>query len=315
MAIESNDKKLRQLTENLFAHNRKKAFNYKQVAAHLDINSGAGRDKLIRLLKQLEKEGLIEEISSGKYTALFVPTFIEGRLQVTQRGAGFVIPTDGSADIYIGAEHLNTALNGDVVKTNVFNRGRGADRISGEIVEIVSRSKTEFVGIIEVNANYALLDPDDPKMYAEIYIPLNKLNKAKTGQKAIARITQWNPDDNNPLGEIIEVLGKPGEHETEMHAIIAEFGFATKFPEAVEQEAQKLSTEITAAEIAKREDFRKTLTFTIDPEDAKDFDDAISFKKLANNNYEIGVHIADVSHYVIPGTQLDDEALRRATSV
>ncbi len=315
MTKESNDKQLRRSIENLFAQNRKKAYNYKQIAAHLDITSGAGRDKIIRLIKQLEKEGLIEEIATGKYTALFVPAFTEGRLQITQRGAGFVIPTEDKEDIYVGAENLNTALNGDIVKVNVFNRGRGADRISGEIVEIIKRNKTEFVGVLEVNANYALLDPDDPKMYAEIYIPLTKLNKAKTGDKAIARITQWNPEDNNPLGEIIEVLGKPGEHETEMHAIIAEFGFAIKFPEAVEHEAEKLSTEITSAEIAKREDFRKILTFTIDPEDAKDFDDAISFQQLKNGNYEIGVHIADVSHYVSPGTQLDDEALRRATSV
>jgi ribonuclease R len=152
-------------------------------------------------------------------------------------------------------------------------------------------------------------------MYADIFIPLNKLNKAKNGDKAIAVLTSWNSEDKNPFGEITQILGKPGEHETEMHAIIAEFGFATKFPPEVEKDAEKIPVTITKEEIAKRKDFRKTLTFTIDPEDAKDFDDAISFKKITDGEYEIGVHIADVSHYVVPGTKLDDEALNRATSV
>lgn len=315
MAKQHNAIKLRKSIEQLFASNRKKAFNYKQVASELDIADGESKELIIRLLKQLEKEGIIEELSPGKYTALFVPSFVEGRLDMTQRGAGFVVPNEGQGDIYIGQEHLNTALNGDWVKVNIFNRGKGNDRISGEIVEVVKRNKLEFVGLVQVSHSYAFLAPDDRKMYADIFIPLNKLNKAKNGDKAIARIADWHASDKNPTGEIIEVLGRPGEHETEMHTIIAEFGFATKFPEQVEKEADKIPIEITKEEIAKRKDFRKTLTFTIDPEDAKDFDDAISFKQLKENVYEIGVHIADVSHYVIPGTTLDEEALRRATSV
>jgi ribonuclease R len=315
MTVISNEKKLRKLIENVFAANKNKAYNYKQLASQLDITSGETKDKLIKLLKTIEKEGLIEEIAPGKYTALFVASFVEGRLEVTQRGAGFVIPNDGSPDIFIGSEHLNTGLNGDTVKANIFNRGKGVDRISGEIVEIVDRKKLEFVGVVQLSHNFAFLVPDDKKMYADIYIPLNKLNKAKNGDKAIAVLTSWNSEDKNPFGEITQILGKPGEHETEMHAIIAEFGFSTKFPEEVEKEAQKIPTDITKEEIAKRKDFRKTLTFTIDPEDAKDFDDAISFKKIKDGEYEIGVHIADVSHYVVPGNKLDDEALQRATSV
>jgi ribonuclease R len=315
MTALANEKKLRNRIETLFASNKKKAYNYKQLAAQLDINSGEIRDKVIRILKTLEKEGIIEEIAPGKYTALFVPSFIEGRLEVTQRGSGFVVPADGSGDIFISPEHLNTGLNGDTVKVNIFNRGRGADRISGEIVEIVNRKKMEFVGVVQLSSNFAFLVPDDKKMNVDIFIPLNKLNKAPNGSKAIARITSWNADDKNPFGEIIEVLGKPGDHETEMHAIIAEFGFSTKFPPEVEKEADKIPVTISKEEIAKRRDFRKTLTFTIDPEDAKDFDDAISFKKIKDGEYEIGVHIADVSHYVVPGTRLDDEALERATSV
>ena len=310
-----NEKKLRQQVEHLFATNRIKAYNYKQLSAAIELTSGEAKDSLIKLLKKLEKEGIIEEIAPGKYTALFVASFIEGRLQMTQRGAGFVIPTNGTADIYIGNEHLNTALNGDIVKVNVFNRGKGVDRIAGEIVEITKRNKMEFVGVVQLSSTYAFLLTDDAKMYADIYIPLSKLNNAKNGDKAIAKITSWNVQDKNPFGEITEVLGRPGEHETEMHAIIAEFGFSIKFPDEVEAEANAISTIITKEEIAKRKDFRKVLTFTIDPEDAKDFDDAISFQIIKEGIYEVGVHIADVSHYVIPGTKLDAEALNRATSV
>jgi ribonuclease R len=311
---EGNQKKLRKNIENLFAANRKKAYNYKQLAAQFDITSGEAKDSIIRILKSLEKEGIIEEIAPGKYIALYVSQFIEGRLDMTQRGAGFVVPDEATGDIYIGPEFLNTALNGDRVKVHLF-AARNNDRLSGEIVEVVSRHKMEFVGVVQLSHNYAFLVPDDKKMYADIYIPLPKLNKAKNGDKALAKITTWNVEDKNPFGEIVEVLGRPGDHQTEMHAIIAEFGFSVKFPEEVEHEAEKIPVEITKDEIAKRRDFRKILTFTIDPEDAKDFDDAISFQTLKNGNYEVGVHIADVSHYVRPGTKLDEEALRRATSV
>jgi ribonuclease R len=315
MNPQANEKKLRKLIENLFASNRKKAFNYKQIAAQLDISDGKGKEIIIRILKLLEKEGIIEELAPGKYAALFVPAFIEGRLDITQRGTGYVVPAEGEGDIFIAAEHLNTALHGDTVKINIFNRGRNAERVSGEVIEVIKRHKTDFVGIVQLSSNYAFLVPDDKRMYADIYIPLDKTLKAKSGSKAIARINQWNANDKNPAGEIIEILGKPGDHETEMHAIIAEFGFATKFPEEVEKEANQIPIKISDKEIAQRKDFRKILTFTIDPEDAKDFDDAISFQKLSNNTYEIGVHIADVSHYVTVGSKLDDEALRRATSV
>lgn len=311
---EGNQKKLRSNIERLFAANRKKAYNYKQLAAQLDITGGEAKEGIIRILKSLEKEGIIEEVAPGKYTALFVPQYIEGRLDMTQRGAGYVVPDDASGDIYIGPDQLHTALNGDRVKVNLF-AARNHERLSGEIVEVVSRNKMDFVGVIQLSHNYAFLVPDDKKMYADIYIPLSRLNKAKDGDKAIAKITSWNVEDKNPFGEVTEILGRPGDHQTEMHAIIAEFGFSVKFPEDVEREAEKIPVEITKEEIAKREDFRKVLTFTIDPEDAKDFDDAISYRVLKNGNHEIGVHIADVSHYVRPGTKLDDEALKRATSV
>lgn len=315
MKKETNLKFVRKETEKLFAHNRKKSFNYKQVAAVLDISSTEGKNHIIRTLKAMEKEGLIEEVMPGKYLAVFVPHFITGRMELTQRGAGFVIPDEaGTDDIYIAAENLNTALHGDKVKVNLFNRKSG-NRPEGEVVEVTERKRNEFVGILEMAHNYAFVSPDDKRIPVDIFIPSGKMLKAKNGDKVLARVTEWDGERKNPTGEVIEVLGKPGDHNTEMHAIIAEFGFDLKFPEEVEREAQKIPEKITKDEIAKRRDFRKITTFTIDPEDAKDFDDALSIQPTDDGNWEIGVHIADVSHYVTPGDLLDQEAYERGTSV
>jgi ribonuclease R len=311
----SNLKQLRKDIERLFSENKNKAYNHKQIAARFEITSTEGRQSMIPILKQLEKEGLIEEIMPGKYASLYVTQFIEGRLQLTQRGIGYVIPTDVAAgDILIENDHLNTALDGDQVRVNLFARQSGGKR-TGEVVEIIKRGKNSFVGVVQLSHSYAFVVPDDKKMYVDIFIPIEKLNRAKNGDKVLAAITEWNVDQKNPFGEIVEILGKPGEHQTEMHAIIAEFGFSTKFPDEVEKEAAKISLNIPKEEIKKRKDFRETLTFTIDPDDAKDFDDAISLKSLGNQEWEIGVHIADVSHYVPIGSKLDEEALKRATSV
>ncbi len=313
--MKNNLKNLQREVEKIFQSNRKKAYNYKQIAAMLDVTSTQGREALIRILKKLEKDGIIEELAPGKYMALYVHQFIEGKMQLTQRGVGYLIADNGlSDDIYIAPDFLNTALDGDRVKVHLFAQKIG-EKPTGEVVEIMERNRMEFAGIVQMSASYAFVVADDKKMYTDIYVPLNKLNKAKNGEKVIVKITDWTPEHKNPFGEILEILGVPGTHETEMHAIIAEFGFATKFPSQVEAEAKKIAETISSEEIKKRKDFRKTLTFTIDPEDAKDFDDAISFKPLANGNWEIGVHIADVSHYVEEGSLLDEEAYNRATSV
>ena len=182
-------------------------------------------------------------------------------------------------------------------------------------VEIIDRAKTEFVGVLQMNKNFGFVVPDSTKMYADIFISQNKLNNAQDGDKVVAKITDWPENSKNPFGKITEVLGKPGDHNTEIHSILLEYGLPYEFPKEVEEDAKKLSLEITEDEIAKRRDMRSDLTFTIDPKDAKDFDDALSFTKLENGNYEIGIHIADVSHYVQPKTILDDEAYDRATSV
>ena len=317
MKREKNLKTVSKEIERFFAANSKKAFNYKQICAALNIESTEGKNYIIRTLKQMEKDGMIDEVMPGKYLALLSTHFITGKLEVTQRGAGFVIPEDGSEikdDIYIGSENLNTGLHGDTVKVNLFAK-RSGSRVEGEVIEVLKRKREEFVGVVELGHNYAFISPDDKRVQIDIFIPEGKINNAKNGEKVRARVVDWSNEHKNPIGEIIEILGKPGDHNTEMHAIIAEYGFANKFPIEVEKDADKISEIITKDEIAKRRDFRKITTFTIDPEDAKDFDDALSIEEVEDGIYEIGVHIADVSHYVTPNTVLDAEAFERATSV
>ena len=317
MKREKNLKTVSKEIERFFAANSKKAFNYKQICAALNIESTEGKNYIIRTLKQMEKDGMIDEVMPGKYLALLTTHFITGKLEVTQRGAGFVIPDDGSEikdDIYIGSENLNTGLHGDIVKVNLFAK-RSGSRVEGEVIEVLKRKREEFVGVVELGHNYAFISPDDKRVQIDIFIPEGKINNAKNGEKVRARVVDWSNEHKNPIGEIIEILGKPGDHNTEMHAIIAEYGFANKFPNEVEKDADKISDIITKDEIAKRRDYRKITTFTIDPEDAKDFDDALSIEEVEDGIYEIGVHIADVSHYVTPNTVLDAEAFERATSV
>lgn len=310
-------KPLRNKVQRLFAENARSILNYKQIAARLDLNSSEERNQLLLVLKNLQKDEILEEVRTGKYAAVFKHQFVYGRMELTQRGSGFLIPEnkeENSEDIFISGENLNTALDGDQVKVNLFpfkNNGRPC----GEVIEICQRKQEQFAGIVQMNHGYAFVVPDDKKMYSDIFIPGDKTNKAKQGQKVIARLIEWNAGEKNPLGEIIEILGKPGEHETEMHAIVSNFGFQMRFPEAVEKECKKLPLLISKKEISERVDYRKVCTFTIDPEDAKDFDDALSIQKLNNGNTEIGIHIADVSYYVKPNSAIDQEAFERGTSV
>jgi ribonuclease R len=305
---------LKKKITRLFSGNNKKILNPKQVASMLEIHSTQQKDEVILAMKLLSKEGILEEVSPGKYITVFKHDFIYGKVEMTQRGSAYVVPEEGGTDIFIGSEFLNTALDRDKVKVTVFAHSKGS-KPTGEVVEVLERYRKSFVGQVQMSANYAFVVCDDKKMYADIFIPKDKINGAKNGDKVVASITEWTVEQRNPFGEITEVLGKPGNHHTEMHAIVAEFGFASKFPEEVEHEAEAISDKISSAEIKTRRDFRNITTFTIDPEDAKDFDDALSIQKKGDNRWEIGVHIADVSHYVKPGTRLDDEAYERATSV
>jgi ribonuclease R len=298
----------------VFAEAGRKTLNPKQIAAKLGIESTQDINDLLRTLKQMVAQQMLEEVSPGRYVAALSYRFITGKIDMTQHGSAYVISDEGKDDIFIAPEYLNRALHGDTVKIQLLAVKPGA-KLAGEVIEIIARAKTKFVGTVKLHYNYAFLIPDDKKMYADIFIPKEHINGAKDGVKAVAEITDWHIAERNPFGKITEVLGKPGEHNTEMNAIIAEFGFASKFDESVEKAAAKIPEKISNKEIKSREDFRNTLTFTIDPEDAKDFDDALSYKALNNGNIEVGIHIADVSHYVKAGDIIDKEAYERGTSV
>lgn len=289
--------------------------NYKQIAAKLNLTDPESRETILVVLKEETRKGIFIEPQKGKFQLKELKTIITGKVSMTSDGSAFIIPDDeGEEDIYIAPRKVGTALNGDKVRAYVFANRKGK-RKEGEIIEILERFKMEFTGIVKMSDNFAFFIPDDRKMLRDIFIPLEKLNGAEHGVKAVAKITDWPDGAKNPVGCITTVLGVQGENNTEMTAILAEYGFPLSFPEEVEKEANDIPEEIPAEEIARRRDFRDVLTFTIDPADAKDFDDAISFQVLENGNYEIGVHIADVSHYVRPDTALDAEAFNRGTSV
>lgn len=314
MKKEKNFKYIKSEVESVFKSNRKKPYNYKQIASALDITSSEGKNHVIKALKILEKEGYVEEILPGKFLLVSRIEFTTGKLEITQRGTGYVADETDADDILVSSDNLNTALNGDIVKVNVFGINKDGKR-EGEIIEILERKRDSYVGTIQLGHNYAWVIPDDKRFRNKIFISGNNLLKSKNGDKVLVKVLDWHDIKQGITGEVIEILGKPGEHNTEMHAIIAEFGFANSFPKDVEQDAEKITVKISKNEIKNRKDFRDTLTFTIDPEDAKDFDDAISFKEIEKGVYEIGVHIADVSHYVTSNSKIDNEAYERGTSV
>jgi len=298
----------------VFNHNSNKILNYKQIAAKLEIEDANGRNQIVKKLQELKAQERIEEVEIGKYILVAQSHYYQGVVEVTSRGNAYVICEDLEHDIYIPSRNLNHALNNDLVKVYVYKRKKNKKQ-EGDIVEVIKRSKTEFVGVLQKNKSFGFVVPDDHKMYADIFIAADQLAEAEDGDKVLAKISDWPTNSKNPFGQIMRVLGKPGDHDTEIHSILLEYGLPYTFPEEVEAYASEIPIEITKEEISKRRDMRKDLTFTIDPKDAKDFDDALSFMVLENGNYEIGVHIADVSHYVKENTILEQEAYERATSV
>ncbi|MGB5321926.1 ribonuclease R [Lutimonas sp.] len=298
----------------VFNQNSNKLLNYKQIAAKLNITDANGRNLVIQELHDLKAQDRIEEVERGKFIMVAKSHYYEGVVEVTSRGNAYVVCEDLEHDIYIPSRNLNHALNNDVVKVYVYKRKKNKKQ-EGDIVDIIERAKTEFVGVLQKSKNFGFVVPDDPKMYADIFVSPKELGEAEDGDKVLAEITDWPANSKNPFGKVTRVLGKPGDHDTEIHSILLEYGLPYAFPDHVEEYASKIPIEITQEEIGKRRDMRKDLTFTIDPVDAKDFDDALSFKILENGNYEIGIHIADVSHYVKEDTALEDEAYLRATSV
>jgi ribonuclease R len=307
---------LTQLILEIFQKSGQQLLNPKQVSAKLKLDDADARDTIAEILRNEVRIGTLREPERGRFQLKELKTFVTGRVDLTTDGSAFIITEDEfEADIYVAPRKLRNALHGDTVQVYVYAKQKGGRKKEGEVVEIVERAKMDFTGIVKLSDRFAFFVPDDRKMQHDIFIPLSDLNGAKDNEKAIAHISEWPEGAKNPIGKIIHVLGKQGDNNAEMNAILADFGFPLAFPKDVEAAAEAIAETIPAAEIAKRRDFRKALTFTIDPFDAKDFDDAISFQKLPNGNYEIGVHIADVSHYVLPDSALDIEAYDRGTSV
>lgn len=301
--------------------------NYKQVSARLGVKDKSQKVLVSRLLNELAKKKLVREFPHGKYfpengkskgkkthiSSSGKGLYVTGIADMTASGAAYIVVEGRDEDIYVSPRHARGVIQGDTVRVRII-KSRG-EKTEGIVEEIIKRSKTEFVGTVQLSHNFAFLVPDNPKVPFDIHIPSDAIKNAKSGQKAVVRIIEWNKGHKNPKGEILRVLGDAGKNDTEIHAILEEFGLPYTFPEEVVKFAEAIPAGITEEEISRRRDFRSVTTFTIDPSDAKDFDDAISVRAIGNGRWEVGVHIADVTHYVKEGTILDKEAYLRGTSV
>jgi len=309
-----NKKILRSKIIGIFNENTAQSLNYKQISSRLNLKDPAQRALIIDVLNELVRSGQVTEVQRGKFKMKMRGSHLTGIVQMTRSGSAYIISEETKDEVYVNSRNLNRALDGDKVRVYVYGRREG-QKLMGEIVEILEQRERTFVGTIERSSGYYFLIPDNRGMPYDIFIHPKNLKGAEEGQKVVARITEWPPTAKNPFGEVIDVLGMAGSHEAETHAILAEFELPYKFPENVLKAAEMVPGEITEEEIARRRDFRKITTFTIDPADAKDFDDALSISQLPNGNWEIGVHIADVSYYVKPFSEIDKEAFARGTSV
>jgi len=312
-----NKQKIEGITQSILTILRKNPsnpINYKQISAKLGVDDPSSRNQIIKKLRNLQSEGSIQEIERGKFILTPSKNYHTGTIEITMKGMGYVIVEGMEDDIFIKNKNVNRALDGDVVEVYIFKRRKGG-KLEGEVTQVLQRKRTEFVGTIQVQENFSFVDCGQYKINTDIFVPLGNIGKAKDGDVVLVEMLDWPEKADSPIGRVLKVLGKPGEHNTEIHAILAQYGLPYEFPPEVENYANSLETEIKKEEIDKRRDMREVLTFTIDPKDAKDFDDALSFQTLENGNLEVGIHIADVSHFVKPGTLLDDEAYDRATSV
>ena len=292
----------------------RRALNYKQIANELNISDKVERKLLSSLLADLSNKNIIEEVEIGKYRGKSETKQLVGIIDITQSGQAYVKSDDFPEEICISPSNTNGAMHTDKVKIKLFDKKRRDGRVEGEVVDIVRRGKTEFAGTIHIESRHAFVVPDNKK-FRDFIIPKDKTGAAKDGQKVVVKMTGWEDYSDLPNGEVIKVLGEVGNNDTEINAIMVEYGLPYEFPKEVEKIAELLPIKITEEEISRRKDFRKITTFTIDPFDAKDFDDALSIRKLENGRWEVGIHIADVSHYVKPNSILDKEAFVRATSV
>lgn len=290
--------------------------NYKQVCARMGIKDRVLRNQIAATLEKLLKEKVLESPANGRYRLPGKEKNVIGLVDMTSTGAAYINleGDDEERDIFISPKHVGQALHGDRVKVLLHAKRKNA-KPTGEIVDVLERNRTEFVGILDISKNFAFFRADSRKMHTDIYIDKENLNGANDGDKVVVKLTDWPERANSPFGVVSNVLGRPGEHQAEIHAILAEYDLPYEFPQDIDDEANAIPEAISEAVIKERRDMRDVLTFTIDPADAKDFDDALSLKALNNGRYEVGVHIADVAHYVKEGSELDREAYDRATSV
>ncbi len=313
---------LRAVILGVFSENPFQPYNAKQMAHELNINRKPDREFVYHLLAAMTQEGLLIEERRGKFKlnpkqfAKYSKKkkYLTGIVDLKKTGKAYIIPDDDGEDVFIAPNNVHHALNQDRVKVLLLPKRKGR-KIEGQIVEILERHKTQYVGILELSKNFGFVVPDSQSMPYDVFITKENIKSAKNGQKVLVKIVDWPEHSNNPFGEIVEVLGKPGDNDVEMMSILADNDFPLSFPKTVEKEAAKIEAGITKEVIAERKDFRDVWTVTIDPVDAKDFDDALSLKKLEDGLWEVGVHIADVSHYVTPGSIIDGEAFNRGTSI
>jgi ribonuclease R len=312
-SVTFNKKKLKNAILSALYEEPAKVVNYKQIASWLGIKDSESRLLINVALEEMKDDEYLEQISRGRYRLKAKTGTVCGVVELQRQGFGYINSDEVDRPILVSANNLNNAMDGDKVRVHLYARRKKHD-LEGEVTEIVERAKTIFVGTVQMSRNFAFLLPAG-KVGFDIFIAKENLNGAKDGQKAIAEIIEWPPKARSPFGKITEVLGDTGNNDAEMHAILAEFELPHKFPEKVDLVAEKIPFEIPAEEYKKRRDFREVTTFTIDPADAKDFDDALSLRKLENGNWEVGIHIADVTHYVTPNSIMENEAQNRATSV
>ena len=308
---------------SIFGENPFRPMNYKQVCKVLGIKDAAGKDVVYHILVDLFEQGKLVEERPFRY--LLNPDllqeygpktqYVEGTVDMKSTGKAYVVlDNEAGEDVFIASNNTGQALHGDRVKVAMFPQRRNK-KPEGEIVEVLERKHTDFVGVLHISHGYVFVVPDMESIPVDIFVPKGELHGAKNGQKVVVHLVDWPENSGNPFGEIIRVLGNPGENDVEMESILLAHDYPLDFPKEVEKEASAIPTRIPKSEIAKRKDYRKIFTITIDPADAKDFDDAISLQQLPNGHWEVGVHIADVSYYVKPGSAIDEEAYSRATSV
>lgn len=307
-------KQLVEKLTDLIQLNAPESVSLKRIYAELKLNTHPLKMLCLDILQDMLTDDFICEPEKGRYKLKNPDQIVTGTFQRKSNGKNSLLPEDGSTPIFVAERNSAHAMNNDKVRVALFARRKNRER-EGEVIEILERANDTFVGRLKVDRHYAFLLTESRTLANDIFIPKERLKGAKDGDKVVVRVAEWPDDAKNPIGQVIDVLGRAGDNTTEMHAILAEYGLPYSYPENVEHAAEQIPAEISAEDLAEREDFRDVLTFTIDPKDAKDFDDALSIRRVNDGLWEVGVHIADVSHYVKEGSIIDKEAFKRATSV